>query len=245
MNAVKKQVKSPLWVGLRAAKANMVPGLIVQAILGALIVGYYYYPPSKVLLESLAKLQKEMEITFAVVSTIIAGAVLPEILKIVCFQKGRPTRSNFRTMVAAGILWGTQGIIVNSLYRLQTQMFGGEIDVPTVMKKVVVDQFIFNPFFAAIVNTIFYNLLHIGFTWENFRGCLTWTYYKRNVFPVLIATWGVWVPIVTGVYVLPQPLQFPLFALALTFWGNILAWIGHAQSQGTTTAKEPDVATAI
>ena len=81
------------------------------------------------------------------------------------------------------------------------------------------------------MNTITYDLLHRGFTWGNLRTCFTWSYYREQVFPILIATCGVWVPVVCAVYALPPLLQFPLFTLALSFWATMLAWIGGVQSQ--------------
>lgn len=220
---------NPLLVGLHAARANVLPGLVVQALMVALVAGYYFYRPSAALLEGLSRMRAEIGLPFAVLSTVVAGSVLPELFKVVFFQGGRATRGNLRTLGLTAILWGCQGIVVDVLYRLQSYWFGDALTFQTVATKVALDQFVFNPLFAGIVNTLWYHLLVVGFTWENARRGLTWDFYRRNVIPVLIATWGVWVPIVTAVYLLPQALQFPLFTLALTFWAILLAWIGRAQ----------------
>ncbi len=233
----KQHHKSPLLIGLRAARANLVPGLIVQALMVALVLGYYFVPSSRFLLQSLADAKDKIGLPFPMLATFLAGAVAPEIVKILYFQRGRPRKNNVYVMSFTGINWACQGAIVYYMYRMQSHIFGDAIDFRTIAPKVLVDQFLFNPFFAAIVNTIVYDLVHRGFSGRNLRSCLTWQYYKSNVLPVLVATWGVWVPIVTAVYSLPQPLQFPLFMLSLTFWAILLAWIGGRQAEATKMSE--------
>ena len=41
----------------------------------------------------------------------------------------------------------------------------------------------------------------------------------------MLATWVVWAPLMAIIYSLPYPLQFPLFALALTFWVLLLTYM--------------------
>jgi hypothetical protein len=230
---------TPLLIGLHAARANLVPGLIVQALMLAVVLGYYFVPAAQGPLNALARIKQSLGIPFAIGAAIFAGALAPEILKVFCFQGGRPNAANLRTFAVAAILWGTQGVIVDYMYRLQAVLFGDEVSFRAIAPKVALDQFVFNPCLAAIMNTITYDLLHRGFTWANFRSCLSWRYYKAQVIPILIATWGVWIPVVCGVYSLPQPLQFPLFTLALTFWATMLAWIGGVQSRTHQPAPAP------
>ncbi len=54
---------------------------------------------------------------------------------------------------------------------------------------------------------------------------LTWNYYREHAIPVLIATWAVWIPLMAIIYSLPLVLQFPLFALALTFWVLLMTYM--------------------
>ena len=50
-------------------------------------------------------------------------------------------------------------------------------------------------------------------------------WYARRVLPVLLATWAVWLPVVSCVYALPPPLQIPLFNVVLCFWSLLFAHI--------------------
>ncbi|MDA7933290.1 hypothetical protein N9B58_00285, partial [bacterium] len=52
-----KDLEKPWEAGLRAARANLLPGLILQLIMLALLLGYYFYPPTTELLNKLADLK--------------------------------------------------------------------------------------------------------------------------------------------------------------------------------------------
>ena len=50
----------------------------------------------------------------------------------------------------------------------------------------------------------------------------------------LFATWGVWIPVVTVLYMLPEPVQIPLFSLALSLWAILYAWMSEEQARRAT-----------
>jgi len=225
------ETKPSLLIGLHAAKANVVPGLIVQAMMLLLVVGYYCWPSVKECLDRIGHFKGEHSLLFSAASAIVAGAWAPEVLKILCFQRGKPNARNFHLMVFATVLWGISGMIVDTLYHFQTIWFGNAVSFAVIAPKVIVDQFIYNPILAAPMNTITYDLATHGLTKENVAACFTWRYYRSKIVPCLIATWGVWIPLVCIIYSLPPDLQIPLFALALTFWALLLAYM----SRGRTT----------
>lgn len=230
--SVEVERRPSLWVGVRAARANIVPGLIVQAVMVAVAVGYYFSPVVRGWLEAVAGVKVQMGVWFAAAVGVLAGAVLPEVMKVACFQGWRVRGGNWRTLAVTVPVWAFNGSVVHYLYELQAVMFGGGNDAGTIAKKVAFDQFVFNPLFAAIVNTVVYDLLARGFTWGNVRGCCGWGYYRDRVVPTLIATWGVWIPLVAIIYALPGDLQIPLFGLALTFWALMLAWMNGGRGEG-------------
>ena len=41
--------------GIRAAKANLLPGLIVQVAMLVVVLGYYFYPPTTEWLDAMAR----------------------------------------------------------------------------------------------------------------------------------------------------------------------------------------------
>jgi hypothetical protein len=216
---------NPFTVGFRAARANLVPGLIIQALMVALVLAYYFFPPSRDCFRFLAAAKGHWGYAFSFASAVFAGAVLPVIFKIAVFQRGRVTRADFEDLLFLALFWGFDGTVLDGFYRLQAMIFGAHADFPTVFKKVLVDQFIYNPVFAAPYTVICYEIKHQGYRWSRSRHVFTADFYRTRTIPALCATWTIWIPVTSAIYALPSLLQIPLFALALTFWVLMLAYI--------------------
>ena len=219
------QKPHPLLIGLRAARANIVPGLIVQAVAVILVGAYYFYPPARGGFEQLALLKQRWGFAFSAISGILAGAVLPEILTVLVFQRGRVKRENWERMLFAACYWGSQSMVVDAFYRLQAELFGPQVDWPTVAKKVFVDQFVYTAFYASPMTMACFEWRNNHYRFEGMSRVLTWRFFKNVVFPATVANWGVWIPVVCLVYVLPPLLQLPLFSLTLTFWSMLILWM--------------------
>ena len=214
-------------MGLQAARANFVPGLIVQAAMITVVLAYYYYEPARALLAQLAEMKARWGYGFSFLAGAIAGGVLPELLNVVVFQRGRVRWENAANLLFGILYWGSQGMVVDGLYRLQAVMFGSHVDFFTVVKKVLVDQFVYNPIYAAPLGLAVYEWKNQGYRIAGMARVLTGRFYKERTVPALVATWGVWIPLVALVYSLPSLLQIPLFSLALTFWVILFTWINR------------------
>src|ERR1700759_3364496 len=104
--------RTPLALGWEAAKANAVPGFILQAAMLLVLVGYYLSPAFADWLNRLARFKNEHGLPFVVGAAVFAGAVLPEIFVIVFFQRGRFGRQNLRNLAFTIPTWGIDGILV-------------------------------------------------------------------------------------------------------------------------------------
>lgn len=221
----------PLRAGLAAARATLLPGLIVQSLMVGIVLTYYLAPEARPFFSQIALWKTRGGLFFSLVTTTIAGGVLPEVLRILISQKGRITAQNWANLTFTLPFWGLQGICVDLLYRGQAGWFGNDAHLLTIVKKVCVDQFLYNPLWAAPLGITLYE-------WKN-RGCewsgefFTWHWYGSRIFPGLIATWGVWIPLVSLIYCLPQILQIPIFCLALTFWVTLFTWMTEALARKT------------
>ena len=217
--------KSPLLIGLRAARANLLPGLIVQFAMIAIVLAYYFCPAAHVGFEMLAGAKARGGYAFTVVSTAIAGALLPMLLTVLTFQRGKFRRENLPEFLFLAIFWSLDGIVVDTFYRLQGGWFGTQVTAATTMKKVLVDQFLFNPLFAAPFGLFCYEWKNQRFALAGLSRAFTWTFYKNKTIPALCATWVVWIPVTAAIYSLPPLLQVPIFCLALTFWVMMFSYI--------------------
>jgi hypothetical protein len=222
--------EAPWLAGLRAARANVVPGLIVQSLMLAMLLAYYFYPPMRGWLNGLAEVKARWGYGYSAVNAIVAGAVIPELLRVFVFQKGKVHRSNFANLLFTVPFWCVMGIVVDFFYRCQAGWFGGEVTFPIVLKKVLVDQFLYNPLYAAPVTAWLYDWKNRGYPTRGLGGFFTAAYYRDTVVPTLFATWGVWIPVVTIIYSLPSLLQIPLFGLALSLWVMLYTWMSEQRA---------------
>jgi hypothetical protein len=53
-----------------------------------------------------------------------------------------------------------------------------------------------------------------------------------------VSGWTVWIPVVTIVYCLPQPLQLPVQNMVLSFWILVLSMANSAKPTAATTPSD-------
>ena len=217
--------RTPLMLGWEAARANAKPALIIQALMLALAVAFYTNSGVANALGDLAEYKHAHGLAFVIVASIIAGAVIPEIFLILFFQRGRPQRVNLRNLAFTIPVWGFDGSLVDLLYRSEAHLLGDVATLPVVAGKILIDQFGYNVFFAAPFGVLTYEWKNSGISLGPVRDLFTWRHYREKILPTLVATWAVWIPLMAIIYSLPLALQFPLFALALSFWVLLLTYM--------------------
>ena len=241
--ASRKTNRTPLALGWEAAKANAVPGLILQAAMLFVLIGYYVSPSFAGSLDALARYKQQHGIGFVVAAAIVAGAIVPELFVIAFFQRGRFRQENLRNLAFTIPTWGIDGILVDWMYRLNANWFGDVTTVWVVTAKILVDQLGYNPFFAAPAEVLVYEWKNEGFSWKSLRRAFTWNHYRDKIVPTLLATWAVWGPLMAIIYSLPFALQFPLFSIALTFWVLLLTYMTN-RFAGKIEADAPPAVSA-
>ena len=197
----------------------------------ALLIAYHQHPPTTQWLNELAKLKQETGYLYSAISAMIAGAIIPEILRIAFFQRGRIQPRNTKNLLFTVPFWGVIAITVDLFYQFQAHMFGTSVDIETVTIKVIVDQFGYTAFFATPVTCILYDWKHNGYQLRGLGHILKPAYYRDTVFPVLLTNWAVWIPLITVIYCLPLSLQVPLFGLALSMWVLLYTWMSETKAK--------------
>lgn len=213
------------------------PGLLVQAFMIGTVVAYFYAPSTRGIFDTLAEWKSRWGYAYSSVTAIIAGAIVPEMLRILIFQKGRATRKNLGNLLFAAAFWGYSGIQVDFFYRMQAVWFGSGAEFGTVLKKVLVDQFVYCPVLAAPMSVILYDWRTAGFRIAGLPSFFTREFYLRSILPTLFANWGVWIPIVAALYALPSLLQIPLFSLALSLWVILFTWMSEQRATENAEAS--------
>lgn len=225
------QTREAPWIaGLRAARANLLPGLILQALMLALLLGYYFHPATTDRLDLLADLKLRWGFGYSALSAVIAGALIPEIMRVMVFQKGRARRENFANLLFTIPFWCGMGMLVDAFYRTQALVFGSEPTFLVVVMKVLCDQFLYSTFIATPLTCWLYDWKLSGYRLTRARHWFTMSYARNVMLPVVFANWGVWIPVVAILYSLPSTLQIPLFGLALSLWVMLLTWMSERRN---------------
>lgn len=220
---------SPLRQSLRAARANLGPGLILQAFATALVAAYYLHAPSRAALERLAAFRTEIGLPFALVSTAIFGALIP--FAVLRFTEAGRSRYGLAQMSALVGFWAYKGFEVSVFYALQARWFGEGRNFATVAIKTLNDQFVYCPLFAAPCTWLVYTWVEHGFSGATLAA--EWRrpgWYTRCVLPLLVTTWVVWVPAVAVIYILPTALQLPLQNVVLCFFTLLVIFMTRRPS---------------
>jgi len=224
--------REPPWqAGLRGARANLVPGLVLQLVALALVLAYYHHAPTRAVFEHLLAFRARTGLAFGVLSTGLFGGVLPFFY----LRANSASRSQYgwRQGVLLTAFWGYKGLEIEIWYRILAHVVGVGHDATTIATKAFLDQFVYCPAFAVPLTVLVYKWNAMGFNLRavgaDFRAP---GWYGRSVLPTLIANLGVWVPAVAIIYALPTPLQLPLQNLVLLFFTLLLAHLNRRRGAG-------------
>ncbi|MCU0792455.1 MAG: Mpv17/PMP22 family protein [Opitutaceae bacterium] len=231
---------SPLRAALLAARANLVPGIVLQIFAGAIVAAYYLHPGSRAALESLAEFRGEVGLPFAIVSTGLFGAVIP--FAILALNASTRHRYSLGQMAALTGFWAYKGVEISLFYAIQARIFGEGQDALTIVAKTVVDQFIYGPMLATPLTWLVYAWTEHRFdTAALSRDLRRPRLYADRIFPLLVTSWVVWVPAVAIIYLLPTALQLPLQNIVCCFFTLLIIFMtkrGPAVPADATRAEK-------
>jgi hypothetical protein len=215
--------------GLAGARANLIPGLVLQTFALALVLGYYFAPGVADTLRHLEEFKTRVGIPYSIVSTALFGGLIPWI-----YLKANPA-TQLRYTVAQGLalvaFWGYKGVEMHFLYGGMAELFGHDNAVGTVVKKVLVDQFVYCPLLAVPGMWLAYTWVEGDFAIRPIVASIRQSeWFMRELLPVLVANFGVWMPTVSIIYTLPTVLQLPLENLVLCFFTLMLAHISQRRT---------------
>ncbi|MDB5103521.1 MAG: hypothetical protein JWP91_1210 [Fibrobacteres bacterium] len=216
---------SPWRQSLAAARANLVPGLILQAFALAVLLAYYFHGPSHQAMDSLAGLKTRWGWGYSFFATAFCGGLIPFLyLRL-------DSRTRAATPLSHGVFyilfWAVKGVEVDLFYQAQGWAFGNDTAISTIAAKVLFDQFIYSVVWATPCAQLFFYWKDAGFSFARVRGLNWFLFWKENMPKAVIALWAIWLPAVTIIYSLPPALQIPLFNIVLCFYALIFATVNR------------------
>jgi hypothetical protein len=216
---------SPWRQSLAAARANLIPGLLLQAFAVGVLLAYYFHAPSREAMDSLAELKTRWGWGYSFTATALFGGLLPFL-----YLRLNP-RTRASTPLSHGVFyvlfWAFKGIEVDLFYQAQGWVFGNDTAVSTIAAKVLVDQLVYNVFWATPGAQLCFYWKDAGFSFARLRELRWLPFWKVNLPKALIAVWAVWLPAVTVIYSLPPALQIPLFNIVLCFYALLFATVNR------------------
>lgn len=211
------------WIGNRNLKqrigegirVNLIPGLVLW-IMGVCLVAIYYFGEfSRSWFNQIIILKETYGFGYSAVSTCFFGGLIPYVFMQLT---GRDRLKGLGSGVIFLGYWAIRGIDVDAFYRLQAMVFGTEVDLLTIIAKVLVDQFVYCVVWASPITALFYTWREAGFSLKQWKGNKTWSELFDMILIFTVTTWVVWIPGTAIIYSLPSPLQIPLFNLTLCFF---------------------------
>jgi len=215
---------SPWKLGLLGARANLVPGLALQAVALTIVWAYYNHLPTRTLLEQLSAFRTRTGLVYTLVATPLFGGLIPFLI----LRMTPSTRAAhpWPHLLFFLLFWAYKGAEVDFLYRGLAHWIGPENTPIIVAKKVLFDQLVYNTLWATPSGVLMFCWRDAGFRWSVLRADLVrGQWYRRRVLPAMLSTWGVWAPAVTLIYSLPSALQVPMFNLVLCFWMLLFSFV--------------------
>jgi hypothetical protein len=217
-------VQTIFHMAAAAFKKNWLPGLILQSFGLLIVLGYYVVEPFRRLLQIVADLQQSGGYLFSAVITAIFAGFIPFILQMI-FEREQPQRYHLWTGLFIVFCWAYRGMEVDLLYRLQAVWFGDELSFFVILKKTLVDQFIYAPFWSIMIVTLGILFKDCKLSFRTCRRQLNKTFFTITYPSIVFSTWLIWVPGVAIIYSLPQLLQVPMMNIVACFYAILVMYM--------------------
>ena len=231
MSSSPATAEAPWQAGLHSARATLKPGIGLIAAAAAVVVAYYQNDTAHRWLETVADFRQRGGFAFAATAMMVFAGVLPFLY--LRLNPATAAAHPWRHLFFFAAFWAYKGVEVDLFYRGLAAVFGSGHEWPVVGQKMLVDQLVYNPLFAAPYGVLLYAWKDAGFRWAAPRADLRQAgWYYRRVLPVMIAVWVVWIPAVCCIYALPLALQIPLNSVVNCFWVILFSHITSRQNRG-------------
>lgn len=208
---------TPWQIGVRSARANLLPGLALQVAAVAFVVAYYRSAAFHELLQHVAGWQDRYGIVCTILTRVVFNGIVPAIF--CALVPGLRVRRPWAALLFGMAWWGWMGANTHVFYALQASWWGASADFATVLLKTATDMLVYSPFYASPMVAIAHLWQDQNYSFHATRLQLAAPgRYRRIVLPNQVPGWTFWAPCLLVLYALPTALQMPMSALLGCFW---------------------------
>jgi hypothetical protein len=151
----------------QAARVNLVPGLILQAVAISLLAAYYLIPAVRPGFDWFAHLKQDWGYGYSALATAISGGIVPFLY---LWLRGSIKHGVGKALLFYIVFWALMGMQVDVLYRFQGELFGQGNELAVLIPKVLVDQGLFTPLWSIPLTTLCYLWKNLDFNFAALRG---------------------------------------------------------------------------
>jgi len=203
-------------IGVRAARANLIPGVILQVAAALTVVAYYRSDSFHALLQQVAVLQIRHGIAFSMLTRSVFNGIVPALFCVAI--PGLRVRRPWAALVFGICWWAFMGMITHLFYAFQAGLWGAEAGFTTILLKTATDMLVFSPVVASPLIATVFLWQDQNYSFHATRRQLGRGWYQRIVMPNQVPGWTFWTPGVMILYSLPTALQMPMASLLGCFW---------------------------
>lgn len=207
---------TPWQIGVRAARANLVPGFVLQLVALAIVAAYYRSATFHGWLAHVAAWQDRHGIVFSIGMRVVSNGLIPAIF--CALVPGLRMRRPWAGLLFLMAWWGFMGANTHLFYAFQAWLWGADARLSTVLLKTATDMLLWSPLYASPINAISHLWQDENYSWHATRLQLGPGWYRRVVLPNQVPGWAFWAPSVLVLYHLPTALQMPMAAMLGCFW---------------------------
>ena len=125
------RLSEPVRIGVEAAKANVVPTVVLWGFASCLVLAYYFIPNVSVCFERVRGWQEAFGWKAVVVSRILFNGLIPGAF-LLAVKEIRPRRP-YATIFAQTVFGCVFGLFCDAFFRLQSAWFGSGTEISTLV----------------------------------------------------------------------------------------------------------------
>ena len=205
-----------LRIGAESVRATVVPMLVLWAAAVGVSLSYCCVPAFASAVEPLQQWLCDRDWLGAFLAAAFFCGLLPGVFQFA--QRTLRPRRPMLTVLAQAILFGFEGVLCYGFYRMQAAWFGDCASFPVLVKKMLVDQFVWTPLVIVPVNATLFFWIARDLSLARVRGEWPKSWFGNILLPNLCSHWCVNVIPNLALYAFPPALQIQLVGLLCAFW---------------------------
>lgn len=229
-----------IWEPARQAlRWSWKPFLLIQATAFLTVFLYYRWPDLQAAAEVLAQWKKAGGYLFSFVVGGFVCAAMPELAKWATGTAERFTPKHRAEVAWTAFTYGWIMLFVDLFQQGLAWTFGSGIDTGTILKKTLLDQFVFTTLFFMPFGLLMFRWRADGFRLRAWAAYLHGGFWRRDVASVLGPAWAFWFPTLLAVYSMPTNLQFVFVIFCDAAWAMLFVSMAKLHAERTAQPVVP------